>query len=447
MTLLALPNLTPPAIPEASAAPQITVPQAKVPAVTGPAVKVPAAKPAPKGKVEDVEPDPLLVSILSTRRAHGSVGDTNFRLWLHAELKKFGFPVTVLSEGVVLVEVDKKSTTLFSCHIDTCHGRAESDGSKQQLAYDPAFSHIFLADKSKSGCLGGDDGVGIYLMMKMIKAKVKGSYLFHTGEECGGIGSRAVLATNEKWLKGFERCVAFDRAVRHGEKPEVIISQGGTACASNAFGTQLVAALNQHPFNEPWETSHKGSFTDSKVYSGLISECVNVGCFYVSQHTANEIVDAEGVEKLLDACLKIKWQDLKASRTPTADLPKTQQSGRNPTNFGQMSSDFFDPDDRDNYFDRTHSKQRGGSVFDAGRFPDARMSQAGQRDTGNRTKSSTIPAQKLSVFVEMFDYSKADIAELIDGDPEAACDVFALLIAKYKGLKAECLAMEHFLGN
>lgn len=415
------PAATPPAAPRTSA------PPAAAPAAVAKAATPPATKSVPAGTPADVLPDELLLRILQTKRAHGSPGDNNFRLWLHAELNKLGLKPTIAKEGSVIAVQGKKSTTMFSCHIDTCHSATESDGSLQKLLYDAAFGHIFLDKTQPSGCLGGDDGVGVYIMLKMLKAKVPGTYVFHTGEERGGIGSRAILETRREWLKDFDRCVAFDRAVRHGESPEVILTQGAVDCASIAFGAQLVKALNEHEFEDPWKISHGGSFTDSKTYAPIIPECVNLGCFYVNQHTAGEIVDTFGVERLLKACLKIKWEDLKPSRIPSSERP-APKAFNYPERLAQK--DFY-------------------KDFDEDLYPGSRTSGYSRTSTPLNKPSYTPPASLKTyktTFKESLDYTKEEVLELVESDPALAADLLCLFIAKYKGLKAESDAFEGLYG-
>jgi hypothetical protein len=313
--------------------------------------------------------DPLLSTILSTKRAHTSVGDTNFRLWLHATLKSMGHTPQAFPEGCLVVTTDEKSDTLFSCHIDTCHGVQESDGTPQQLAYDPGFGDLFLSDKSKSGCLGADDGAGIYILLKLIAAKVPGSYIFHTGEERGGIGAYAVLSKKREWLDQFSRAVAFDRAVQRGESPEVIVTQGGLACASAESGLALCKALDAGGiFEKPWVVSHRGSFTDTKVYCTVIPECFNVGVFYAAQHTPNEWLSVAGLEQLLQAVLKIKWDDLPVKRDAKAfpDLFSNKKAQKKP-NTGYVPSFMKSYPDED-LFSSVSKAPKGGYSTEADPF-------------------------------------------------------------------------------
>lgn len=371
-------------------------------------------------------PDPLLVTILRTKRAHLSQGDHNFRLWLHAKLKALKQEITILAEGCVLVRTDPKSDTLFSCHIDTCHSAAESDGSMQDLAYDPAFGDILLGKDSKSGCLGADDGAGVYVLLKMIEAKVPGSYIFHTGEERGGIGSYAVLGKHKELLEEFSRAIAFDRAVQRDGAPEVIVTQGGAACASVEAGAALCAALNKSGaiFEKPYEVSHRGSFTDTKVYSGVIPECFNVGVFYAQQHSNKEWLNVAGLEQLVKACLTVKWDELPVKRKPAPPAPKYASGGVLPAYRGYQGA--FDSDDWDDSPKATAKSSTGWSV-----------------PKPAATKPSVIG---MTLLEELETYTLDDMIALCEESPEQAARLLYLLKARYDGCKAEIESMTVMLG-
>lgn len=380
-------------------------------------------------------PDPLLVTILRTKRAHLSQGDHNFRLWLHAKLKGLKQEIQILAEGCVLVRTDPKSDTLFSCHIDTCHNSAESDGSMQDLAYDPAFGDILLGKDSKSGCLGADDGAGIYVMLKMIEAKVPGSYIFHTGEERGGIGSYAVLAKHKTLLEDFSRAIAFDRAVQRGGAPEVIVTQGGASCASIEAGTALCKALNESGavFEKPYEVSHKGSFTDTKVYSGVVPECFNIGVWYAQQHSNKEWLNVAGLEQLVKACLVVKWDELPVKRTPAPPAPKYASGGNvsgRSTGYGAYQGGFpgFDSDDWDDSPKAKAKAHTGWSVPPAAKFA---------------AKPSVIG---MTLLEELETYTLDDMIALCEESPEQAARLLYLLKARYDGARAEIDSMTTMLG-
>jgi hypothetical protein len=299
----------------------------------------PSLAPPPAVPVPDapVSVDPVLVKILSWKRGHGSKSEGEFLAWLHTEIKARGYKATVKAEGCIVVTVplpdNKASTTLFSCHVDTVD--SSNDPRPQGVVYDPSFGHIFLDKDNANGgtCLGADDGAGVWLLLEMIKANVPGTYVFHRGEERGGIGSRALLTSSRPWLEEHETAIAFDRA----DDYEVVTHQGGQKCASDKFGTALCTALNLLQDGFKYKLSQGGTFTDTKVYRGVIAECVNVGVGYHSQHGTQETLDWGHLLKLRDACLKLKWDALPVDRDPTAVeypvYPGWKQSG-----FGDFGS-------------------------------------------------------------------------------------------------------------
>lgn len=416
--------------PEGSKAPEKTQ-------ETAPATGAEAAKAASN---DDYKPDQLLLQILQTKRRYGTSGDAQFRMWLFNLLKRKNLEPVVYSPGNIYVSTDKKSTVLFSSHTDTVHGQPEStDPAPQRMAFDPVFGHLFLSDESKkvSGCLGGDDGCGIYVMLKMLDAGVKGHYMFHCGEEQGGVGANAFVKSNKDFLKDIEMVVAFDRAVYDGQAPEIIHTQGGKRCASDEFSLALATALSEGAdFDEKYVLSGKGSFTDSKVYSDLVPECVNIGCFYNKQHTSNEYVDVYGLEKLVQAAIKVQWQNLPIKRVAPGEMPvyRGQYYGGGYGHFGE-------PDDE----------------MDAAWA--ARFGQMSQGQGQNRTPApppsphnAGAPAQpqqrKLPLRASIDDLEELggvdDWIAYMEHDPDRAALVFMRLYGKYLANKAELEVMLNY---
>ncbi len=278
--------------------------------------------------------DQLLVTILSWPRPHGSAAELRFRGWLAAHLANPTFkakvsPVKYLGASSLYVEIPSpggtKATTLFSCHIDTVDtsifGILETVNGKEvpcvkELTYDPNFGEIALDKASTVGsCLGADDGVGVWIMLKMIEAGVPGGYIFHTGEECGGIGSRATLAEHLPILSEYEIALAFDRP--HND--EVITHQRGQECASQKCALALCERLNKHGF--AYKPSAKGVFTDTANYRKVIPECFNLGVGYDRQHGYQETLDYAHAAALLEALCHVDWDSLPIDRDPAKPDP------------------------------------------------------------------------------------------------------------------------------
>lgn len=252
---------------------------------------------------------PQLLSILQTKRAHNSVGDYLFRASLLQDLSQY--KPTVVGEGNIVVKLGK-GRVAFSCHVDTCHSKEESDGSFQTVNEEMGL----LTLGSRASCLGADDGIGIFLMLQMIQSEIPGTYIFHTAEEVGAAGSLSINSDCQEFTQTFDLIVAFDRAVLPGQAPEVIVTQAGKACASVQCGQTLADALNLVAPDLGFVVSHRGLFTDTLNYADNVAEALNLGCYYWDQHSAYECVDVGKVNILLQAVLAVSWQDLPVVRKP-----------------------------------------------------------------------------------------------------------------------------------
>lgn len=271
------------------------------------------------------EVDPLLVDILSWRREHGSKHESDFVKWLADEIKRVGLrPTYMTTENNLVVEVPRpdtlSSTTLFSCHTDTCHRNADGKPRKQKVSYDGQRGEVFLTAEGAQAwddCLGADDGAGVWLMLKMIQAKVPGTYVFHRGEERGCIGSSAMARQEADWLKKFDLAVAFDRK----GFTEIITHQGGgKRCASDKCATALQTQLHKHGLKN-MVLSDKGALTDTLKYRTIIAECFNLAVGYHLNHGPSEYVDYAYLAALCNALVRVDWDALPVDRDLTALPP------------------------------------------------------------------------------------------------------------------------------
>lgn len=165
-----------------------------------------------------------------------------------------------------------------------------------------------------SSVLGADDKLGCYIMCKLIMNGTDGLYVFHIGEECGGIGSNYISTQTPELVEGMNYCIAFDRY----EYGHIITHQAGGRCCSDDFVAGLAGKLNPLlPPKEQMSGNSGGSFTDSANYTKLIPECTNVSVSYKSQHTRRENFDLVWFRDILvPALLKITWHDLPVVRDP-----------------------------------------------------------------------------------------------------------------------------------
>ena len=197
-----------------------------------------------------------------------------------------------------------ESDTIFTCHIDTVHHEAE----QQKIIYAEDMGIVYKDDKQP---LGADDASGMFIMMNMVKHKVPGLYLFHVGEECGGIGSDAFALSYEDILKAYNKVISFDRK---GQK-DIITHQAGGRCCSDVFAKALSRLLSCS--EDTFRPDDTGLFTDSANYTHLISECTNVSVGYEAEHTHAEMQDVNFLMRLIDKCIVVDWDSLPVERDPT----------------------------------------------------------------------------------------------------------------------------------
>lgn len=250
-----------------------------------------------------INPTPLL-QILTYKRGHNTESEKQFCADYFGDFESFKN-----SKGEVMAYVYKMDDTpvLWSCHVDTVH----SDSGSVPVLYDPAMMVAYTDGTTQ---LGADDGAGVWLLKEMIAAGVPGTYIFHRGEEKGGIGSQYLADNHILFLSKFNYAIAFDR--RHDSS--VITHQGSRGC-SNEFAIALAESLNTHGLT--LQLDDTGVFTDTALYFGIISECTNVSCGYQGEHTYAETLDVEYVFRLRDALIAAfhVGVDLPAVRTPSKD--------------------------------------------------------------------------------------------------------------------------------
>ena len=202
-----------------------------------------------------------------------------------------------------------QSNTMWSCHTDSVHS-PKLDG-RQNIRWDADGNILGLNDGTPGHCLGADDGAGMWLMLEMLKIGKPGLYIFHRGEEKGGIGSRWLVKNTPEVVDGIDFAIAFDRMALSS----IITFQGGTRCCSDKFGEALGAALSEVEGLD-FGLDEGGSFTDTKVYTDLIAECTNVSVGYYNQHGPRETLDVRHMLRLREALLKIDTSKLPVERKP-----------------------------------------------------------------------------------------------------------------------------------
>ena len=222
--------------------------------------------------------------------------------------------------GNRILKIGDAPRTCFSAHVDTVHHK----GGKQTVIYDTVN---LLAYKEDKECLGADDASGCIVLMKLIEEEVPGLYIFHRGEERGGLGSKWIAKNTPEIFEGIDHCVAFDRRATKS----IITHQRSQRCCSQDFVDALALQfMSKGPDPMEFEADDGGSFTDSASYTKLISECTNISIGYYDEHTSSETQDLEFLQKMMDNVPKIDWNDLPAVR----DKTKVERKQYNYGNYG-----------------------------------------------------------------------------------------------------------------
>lgn len=245
-----------------------------------------------------------LIDILSYRRPHQS---HSLRECANVHIVPLGAKPDAF--GNLILDIGDKPSILWSAHLDTVHkeqGRQRIIATDKQIMTLPGRKGYF------PNCLGADDGVGMWLLMQMVNAGIPGRYVWHMGEERGGLGS-SFIAKDGETLKGISIAMAFDRR----GTTDVITHQFGGRTASDAFALSFALAL--HNVGLPSYKPEHGVFTDTANYADILPECSNLSCGYTNEHHNNEAVNVPHVLALRDALCTMDVSGLEIARKPGED--------------------------------------------------------------------------------------------------------------------------------
>jgi hypothetical protein len=250
----------------------------------------------------------LFANLLTTKRPANTHGEYLAAFAIERFLKKQRVPFVLDQARNIIVDMrDEKSTVLFSAHYDSAHRGIQPNGYTNEVA----LSDDGLYFSGVDACIGADDASGIFVMARMIMARVPALYIFHASEEVGGVGSHYIVENTPEVLDDITHAIAFDR---RGTR-DIIWQQGGQTCASEGTAGVFAYLLNRHGFD--YQPDDGGSFTDTKLYRNLVPECFNVSVGYGNEHTSAETQDIQHLLKLADVCCELDWSALPVWRDPS----------------------------------------------------------------------------------------------------------------------------------
>ena len=243
-----------------------------------------------------------LIDILRTMRPHGSKSEKRFcRDFLDVIP---GMETDGFGNRIISIPANYDGPVAWTSHVDTVHHKGGTQIIRKRKDI------VTLGKGSKANCLGADDGAGIWLMLEMIRAEKPGLYMFHRGEECGGLGSDYIAMQQPAYLDNIKAMISLDRYGYHS-----VITHQGVMTASEEFALSLADALPGFEM-APDDT---GLFTDSANYADLIPECTNLSVGYFGHHGATECVDLGFLCVLRDSLIKLDYDALVIKRFPGED--------------------------------------------------------------------------------------------------------------------------------
>lgn len=192
-----------------------------------------------------------------------------------------------ICKDYIYVKSDKNNSAtkpLLVSHLDTIN-----DSRGLQLTFSDIDVNtngiIRLSSISNKACLGGDDRVGVWTLLELMKSKFNSyDYLFTTDEEVGGKGVAMFIANH----KPNNTCLLeIDRA-------------GTGHIASYGYGNEELEKI----FESYGYHIESGIYTDIvDIASEVHIAGYNIACGYYKQHTKKEFIVVEEVYKVLTLLL------------------------------------------------------------------------------------------------------------------------------------------------
>ena len=257
--------------------------------------------------------------------------------WISATLDIPAESIVYQPWGCHISIVDPSTHTVpavaYVAHLDTIDTGATSLKTVKLLFAPPSPSEdsgrwlLHLASSSSSSCcLGADDGAGLFILSRMIEAKVPGHYLMFQQEECGGVGVREFCTSpyGIELQRTLKITLEFDRK---GTKDVVYSHMSSGDCANPQFAQYVADLINSGDSTLQLLPSDSGLFTDvaelSKHNKKL--QCVNISVGYEFAHTLEETLDLTYLMKLVSVMMNtgitddlLRYKGPKKKQRPTS---------------------------------------------------------------------------------------------------------------------------------
>jgi tripeptide aminopeptidase len=190
--------------------------------------------------------------------------------------------------------VTKGESDKYNCmvaHTDTVH----SIESSFTVHIEGEIMFAFNRLRGKQVGVGGDDKVGVFMALTMLKLHDSFKAVFFRNEEVGCLGS------NQADMSFFDDCTMVLQCDRRGSG-DFVDSISSIKLQSDEFKEAVSPILKKY-FYEPTG----GGMTDvqSLKKQNLPVVCANMSCGYYSPHSSDEVVHIPSVENTMNMCFEI----------------------------------------------------------------------------------------------------------------------------------------------
>lgn len=195
-----------------------------------------------------------------------------------------------MKNGNIYVTKGKASVyPTFVAHTDTVHSIVPDDQFKVVQTGDLLYGINPVQNKWQG--VGGDDKVGIFLALTLLKELPAVKVAFFADEEIGCMGSA------QADMKFFRNSSFVLEADRKGNKDFVSDISG-----VKLYGDNFSAAIKPYLLEYGYEEFDFGGLTDVMTLkeNGLRVACANVSCGYYNPHTDGEMVSISDVQNVLN---------------------------------------------------------------------------------------------------------------------------------------------------
>lgn len=197
-------------------------------------------------------------------------------------------------DGYGNIYVKKGKSKSYPCivsHIDTVHSLIGDNNFKIFKLDDILYAMNSLLG-SQTG-IGGDDKVGVYITLQLIKDLDNIKAVFYRNEEIGCLGSKHSIQNKKSFYNNCNFILQCDRKY----KSDLITTSGGIKMCSTDFTNALQPYMKKYDFKEETGIS---TDVDKLVKEGVGISCVNISSGYYRPHTDTEVVKISEVNNTFD---------------------------------------------------------------------------------------------------------------------------------------------------